>query len=131
MAFGRVHLEYFIEEPAGNGPWPTVVLLHGLQKLPRRGGQDFVDWGVLSQLANRGYIAVAVSRLGYGNSTGLADFCGESMQHAVTAGIAKLRADDQASPDQRLIEGNRRGALTAGRPTRSSTRTWVIGFLLT
>ncbi len=106
-------VEYFVEEPAGNGPWPTVVLLHGHQDLPRPGGQDFVDWGVLKQFANRGYLAVAVSQPGYGNSTEPADFCGPFTQHAVTSVIAKLRADGQASPDELVIEGISRGALTA------------------
>jgi dipeptidyl aminopeptidase/acylaminoacyl peptidase len=73
-----------------------------------------VKWGVLQQFANRGYLAVAVSQPGYGNSNGPADFCGEFTQHAVTAVIARLRTDGKASPDKLVIEGISRGALTAG-----------------
>jgi dipeptidyl aminopeptidase/acylaminoacyl peptidase len=107
-------VEYFVEKPPGKGPWPTVVLLHGGQEWPRPGGKDFVTWGVLQQFAKRGYLAVAVSQPGYGNSTGPADFCGPYTQHAVTAVIVKLRADGQASAHKLLIEGISRGALTAG-----------------
>jgi len=107
-------VEYFLEVPAGKGPWPTVLLLHGHQEAPRPGGMDFVTWGVLKQLASRGYLAVAVSQPGYGNSSGPADFCGTFTQHAVSGVIAQLRADGLASPDKLVIQGISRGALTAG-----------------
>lgn len=107
-------VEYFLERPAGNAPWPTVVLLHGHQELVKPGGKDFVDWGVLKQLAGRGYLAVAISQPGYGQSTGPADFSGLFTQHAVTGVIARLRAEGLASPSKLLIEGISRGALTAG-----------------
>ncbi len=86
-------VEAFLEKPAGSGPWPTVVLLHGYQAAPSAGGKDFVTWGVLDKFAKRGYLAVAVSEPGYGNSSGPADFCGPFTQHAVLGVIAKLRAD--------------------------------------
>ena len=63
-------VEYFVEAPAGKGPWPTIVLLHGHQEGNRPGGKDFVDWGVLKQMSMRGYLAVAVSQPGYGKFGG-------------------------------------------------------------
>ena len=69
-------VEFFLQKPSGKGPWPTVVLLHGHQDPPSHGGQDFVTWGELDRFAKRGYLAVAVSQPGYGNSSGPADFCG-------------------------------------------------------
>ncbi|HEY5027668.1 MAG TPA: alpha/beta fold hydrolase [Candidatus Angelobacter sp.] len=107
-------VEYFLEKPNGNGPWPAVIFLHGHQDWPRVGGKDFVQWGVLDQFANRGYLAVAISQPGYGSSTGPADFCGPITQHAVAGVIAKLRADGYIKDNRILIEGVSRGALVAG-----------------
>ena len=107
-------VEYFLENPRGAGPWPTVALLHGHQDWPRAGGRDFVKWGVLDEFAERGYLAVAISQPGYGNSTGPADFCGPYTQDAVAAVIAKLRKSGDVQGSRVLIEGVSRGALVAG-----------------
>lgn len=107
-------VEYFAASPAGQGPWPTVVLLHGHQEGQRPGGKSFADWGVLKELAGQGYLAVAISQPGYGKSTGPADFCGPLTQHAVSAVIARLKSEGQIAPGKLLIEGISRGALVAG-----------------
>ena len=107
-------VEYFLEKPAGPGPWPAIILLHGHQDWPRAGGKDFVTWGVLDDFANRGYLAVSISQPGYGNSTGPADFCGPLTQHAVTAVIARLRANGYVKANRLLIQGVSRGAMVAG-----------------
>jgi dipeptidyl aminopeptidase/acylaminoacyl peptidase len=107
-------VEYFLEKPKGDGPWPTIILLHGHQEWPRAGGRDFVKWGVLGELAGRGYLAVAISQPGYGGSTGPADFCGPFTQHAAAAVIAKLHADGYIRENRVLIQGVSRGALVAG-----------------
>jgi dipeptidyl aminopeptidase/acylaminoacyl peptidase len=107
-------VEYFLEKPKGNGPWPTIVFLHGHQEWPRAGGKDFVKWGVLDEFAGRGYLAVSISQPGYGGSTGPADFCGPLTQHAVAAVIAKLHADGYVKENKVLLQGVSRGAMVAG-----------------
>lgn len=106
-------VEYFIEQPSGKGPWSTIVLLHGHQEGNRPGGREFVNWGVLKELSERGYLAVAVSQPGYGNSSGPADFCGPFTQQAVEAVIAQLKSENLCN-GRILIEGVSRGAVTAG-----------------
>lgn len=107
-------VEAFFQKPAGAGPWPTILFLHGHQEWPSLGGKDFVAWGELDRFAKKGYLAVAVSQPGYGKSSGPADFCGPFTQHAVSAVLAKLKAEGLIAPNKILIEGISRGALTAG-----------------
>jgi dipeptidyl aminopeptidase/acylaminoacyl peptidase len=107
-------VEAFVQKPAGNGPWPTIVFLHAHQEWPSYGGKDFVTWGELDRFAKKGYLAVAVSQPGYGKSSGPADFCGPFTQHAVSAVLAKLTADGLIAPNRIVIEGISRGALVGG-----------------
>lgn len=109
------HIEYFLERPAGHGPWPAIIFLHGHQEpQPTPGGKLYVNWGVLHEFARRGYLAVSVSQPGYGESSGPPDFCGPFTVHAVEAVVARLRADHLAQPDKVLIQGVSRGAIVAG-----------------
>lgn len=113
----NAQVEYFVRTPGGERPWPTVVLLHGAQpvfSLSRgEGGFAFVGYGVLDQLASKGYLAVAVSLPGYRNSDGPEDFAGAYTQHAVSAVVSKLKANGLADPNKILIEGVSLGAVTA------------------
>jgi dipeptidyl aminopeptidase/acylaminoacyl peptidase len=113
-ADGAKAVEYFVRKPAGKGPWPMVVFLHGHQDGVRRGGQDFVTWGVLDKWSAKGYLAVAVSQPGYGRSSGPADFCGALSQRAVAGVIEKLVAAGDGVRGKVVIEGISRGAVVAG-----------------
>ena len=121
-------VEYVVRTPDGDGPWPTVVFLHGHQDGERPGGEAFARWGVLDAFAERGYLAVAVSQPGYGRSDGPADFSGPFTQHAVSGVIAKLRADRLASPDRLVLLGISRGAITAGLVAAGDTS--IAGLVL-
>lgn len=52
-------------QPAGNGPFPAVVLVHG------GGGRAFRDWAL--HWANRGYAALAMDLAGHGPDGRLSD----------------------------------------------------------
>lgn len=107
-------IEYFAQQPGGDGPWPTVIFLHGHQPdLQSAGGRAFVDWGVLSRFADEGYLAVAISLPGYGNSAGPRDLAGPYTQNAVLAVLEQLENQKQAMPDRIAIQGISLGAVTA------------------
>ena len=107
-------IEYFAQRPTGDGPWPTIIFLHGHQEgLQNAGGRAFVEWGVLSRFADEGYLAVAISLPGYGNSTGPKDFAGPFTQDAVLGVIEQLKNEKQAIPDRIAIQGTSLGAVTA------------------
>lgn len=106
-------IEYFVEQPLGAGPWPTIIFLHGYQPPSARiGGRAFVNWGVLQRYREQGYLAVSVSLPGFGGSTGQEDYAGPFAQHAVQSVIEKLRSDQLAMPSKVLIHGVSLGAVT-------------------
>jgi dipeptidyl aminopeptidase/acylaminoacyl peptidase len=106
-------IEYFVREPTGPRPWPTVVYLHGHQPFPSQpGGRVFADWGVLDRSAADGYLSVSVSLPGYGGSSGPADFAGPYTQAAVRAVLGKLEAEGRAAPGKVVIQGVSLGAVT-------------------
>lgn len=110
----HAQVEYYIERPAAKGPQPMIIFLHGHQDAMQRiGGRAFVDWGMLTRFAQKGYVAVSVSLPGYGHSDGPEDFAGPYAQHAVAGVIARLKADGIARPDKVLIQGTSLGAVTA------------------
>jgi dipeptidyl aminopeptidase/acylaminoacyl peptidase len=105
--------EYFWSKPEGDGPFPLIVFLHGHQEpgSTRIGGRAFVDWGVLSDYAKSGFVALSVSQPGYGGSEGAPDFCGPRTQAAVRTVINHFRAAKFVDPTRIAIEGISRGAV--------------------
>ena len=109
------HVEIFWTQPKGTGPWPLVVFLHGHQDgSTTAGGKAFVDYGVLDDMAMRGYVGVGVSQPGYGHSEGPPDFMGSFTQRAVEQVIGHFRAQSFVRQDRVALEGISRGAIVAG-----------------
>jgi dipeptidyl aminopeptidase/acylaminoacyl peptidase len=117
------HVEIFWTQPKGTGPWPLVVFLHGHQDgSTTPGGKAFVDYGVLEDMATRGYVGVGVSQPGYGRSEGPPDFMGSFTQRAVEQVIAHFRAQSFVRQDRVALEGISRGAIVAGLVATRDTR---------
>jgi dipeptidyl aminopeptidase/acylaminoacyl peptidase len=109
-------VEVYWEEPRNAAkPWPVVLYLHGNQEAEDVGGRTLYDWGVLRRTADLGYLAVAVSLPGFGESTGPRDFCGPDSQQAVQDVIRELRHRPDVSEDQFALVGVSRGATVAAK----------------
>ncbi|MCH9651965.1 MAG: alpha/beta fold hydrolase [Deltaproteobacteria bacterium] len=99
--------------PAGQGPWPAVLFVHGHQWPERPGAEVYLERGVLEAMARLGYLAAAVSQPGYGASDGAPDFCGPRSQQAVRAALEALREDPRVDPNRIVLYGASRGAIIA------------------
>ncbi|MCM0606441.1 MAG: prolyl oligopeptidase family serine peptidase [Xanthomonadaceae bacterium] len=106
-------VEYYWTKPEKAGRWPAIIYIHGHQEPERPGGKDYVDWGVLKDASEHGYVAVAVSQPGYGESSGPPDFCGPFTQQAIQSVIDLFRKKDFVKPDKIGIPGVSRGAIVA------------------
>lgn len=105
-------VELFWTKPAGEGPYPVILFIHGHQEI-KYGGESFVKSGRLGVMAGRGYVAAAVSQPGYGNSDGPPDYCGPFTQEAVLTAINFLRKKSFVNPRKIAIYGYSRGAMVA------------------
>lgn len=120
-------VELFWTQPAGDGPYPAVLLIHAGQEQIRNGGEAFVKAGRLGILANRGYVAASLSQPGYGNSDGPADYCGPFTQDAVLVALDFLRKQPFVRPDKVALYGLSRGAIVASMvATRDQTLAAVV-----
>ena len=114
-SFQDERTEFFWSKPPGDGPFPMIVFLHGHQDPASNliGGRAFVDWGVLGNYAQAGFVAVSISQPGYGGSGGKPDFCGPRTQAAVTTVIDHFRVSKLIDPGKIAVEGVSRGAVVA------------------
>jgi dipeptidyl aminopeptidase/acylaminoacyl peptidase len=107
-------IEIFWTKPAGDGPYPAVLLIHGHQEQVRNGGEAFVKTGRLGILAKQGYVAASLSQPGYGNSDGPPDYCGPFTQDAALVALDFLRKQPFVNPNKLALYGYSRGAIVAG-----------------
>jgi dipeptidyl aminopeptidase/acylaminoacyl peptidase len=106
-------VELFWTQPVGEGPYPTVLFIHGHQEQPRNGGEAFVTAGRLGIMASQGYGAASLSQPGYGHSDGPPDYCGPFTQEAVVVALAFLRKQPFVNPTKVALYGASRGAIVA------------------
>jgi dipeptidyl aminopeptidase/acylaminoacyl peptidase len=106
-------IEIFWTKPAGDGPYPAVLLIHGHQEQVRNGGEAFVKTGRLGILAKQGYVAASLSQPGYGNSDGPPDYCGPFTQDATLVALDFLRKQRFVNPNKLALYGYSRGAIVA------------------
>lgn len=110
---GNKKIEIFSTKPAGNGPYPAVLLIHGHQEQVKNGGEAFVKTGRLGMLARQGYVTAAISQPGYGNSDGPPDYCGPFTQEAALEALDFLRRQPFVNPNKIALYGYSRGAIVA------------------
>jgi dipeptidyl aminopeptidase/acylaminoacyl peptidase len=108
---GQKRVEVYWAKPAGDGPFPAIVFVHGHQETERNGGESYVRTGRLGRMAAQGYVAAAVSQPGYGNSDGPPDFCGPRTQGAVLRVVEALRGKPFVKPEKITVFGYSRGAI--------------------
>jgi dipeptidyl aminopeptidase/acylaminoacyl peptidase len=106
-------VELFWTQPVGEGPYPTVLFIHGHQEQPRNGGEAFVTAGRLGIMASQGYGAASLSQPGYGHSDGPPDYCGPFTQEAIVVALAFLRKQPFVNPTKVALYGASRGAIVA------------------
>jgi dipeptidyl aminopeptidase/acylaminoacyl peptidase len=107
------HIEIYWTKPAGEGPWPVLILVHGHQEPERPGAKTYVDSGSFERYASRGLLVAAVSQPGYGKSDGPPDFCGPRSQRAVIAAIDHFRRQPFVDAKRIALYGYSRGAVVA------------------
>ncbi len=106
-------IEFYWSKPAGQGPFPLLLLIHPDQDSPKIGGKVFIEMGQLEYWSKKGFVTVAISQPGYGASEGPADFCGPHTQAAALEVLSFFRAKKELVSKRIFIYGGSRGAVVA------------------
>lgn len=107
-------VEFLWSQPEGSGPWPVLVLIHPHQEWPNKiGAELFVKNKSLEYWTKKGFVTVAVSQPGYGESSGPPDYCGPKSQTAVMTVIDHFRRLSFVIKDKFFLYGGSRGAVIA------------------
>src|SRR5262249_37486295 len=94
-------------EPAGERPFPAVLMIPGYQRtaralIPRA-----------ARLAAEGFACIAVTQPGFGKSGGPPDFVGAQTIKVLTGGYRKFQREPFAEAQRMGIYGYSRGAMAA------------------
>jgi dipeptidyl aminopeptidase/acylaminoacyl peptidase len=110
-----------------NQKYPAIIYVHGMQKGHKPGGLGFVNAGILSSDAKRGFFSVTLSLPGYGQSDGHPDFCGAESQASLSSALSYVSKRPDIDPDHIGIVGISCGATVAGMvATRSHVSALVL-----
>lgn len=93
--------------PAGDGPFPGLLLIPGYQ----RTALDLIPLGVI--LAREGFAAAAVTQPGFGKSQGKADYVGPNTLKVLTEGFRRLGREPYVDAKRMGLYGYSRGAMAA------------------
>jgi dipeptidyl aminopeptidase/acylaminoacyl peptidase len=100
-------LEALIFKPSGNGPFATLIMIHGY-------GTDCFMFKESGKLYTRdNFIVFAPSMLGFGKSKGSSDFGGPKTIKMLLNGIEYLKSQDFVDKSKIVIYGFSRGAHAA------------------
>jgi dienelactone hydrolase len=104
---GDVSLKYLLERPAGNGPFPAIVMGHGSGEARKEFYQPFAN-----QLLARGYAVLRYDKRGVGESTGTYSMVGVGNSEKMFADLASdMAAGVNLLRTLRDIDGTRIGLM--------------------
>ena len=103
-------LEELILKPQGDGPFPSVILVHGHNMF---GAWDHFTLAYF--LAADGYVSVLPSQVGYGFSKGQRDFCGPMTVQGIIDGAVEASKLSYIDKNNIAIWGISRGATAASQ----------------
>jgi len=93
--------------PAGEGPFPAVLLIPGYMKTAR----DYIPTGLT--LARAGFASMAVSQPGFGRSEGEPDWVGPRTLATIEAGYERLEREPYVDAARVGVFGYSRGAVAS------------------
>lgn len=114
-----VELETTLFKPAGDGPFPVVVVNHGMADMPNRLQPRYRPLPAVREFLQRGYVVVVPMRQGFSNSGGatVGEGCdiagsGDAQAEDVMAVVAWLDKQPWADTTRMLMLGQSHGGLT-------------------
>ncbi len=107
LTVGGKRVEYVLAPPGESAAAPGLLLIHG------HGSHARVMIPRARGLAQRGYVVMAASMPGYGQSDGPADFMGPATQRAMMAALDRLKRSPGVDSTRLAVWGISRGASVA------------------